>query len=228
MNFNEKPLPNHKNIIHFTSPPRTNPLCLKSKAKLSCAPHPLSPAFAAEQGFLFCMTFCRRCGAQLASHRNVMQLLTVKARSVTCYSSSSHQYLGQLLQDLLIRVSWRLCVRHELWYEACKIPRRGKKERKRGRGGGGELGGVGGRWWSSCVVRDAFEQNTGRVNHSQKVRGTLKATATESHFVANNDLDAAWTLVPHCQKARVFLATCPKYVAFLAVVVGVHFPPEPS
>lgn len=165
------------------------------------------------------MTFCRRCGAQLASHRNVMQLLTVKARSVTCYSSSSHQYLGQLLQDLLIRVSWRLCVRHELWYEACKIPHRGKKERKQGRGGV---------WCSSCVVRDAFERNTGRVNHSQKVRGTLKATATESHFVANNDLDAAWTLVPHCQKARGFLATCPKYVAFLTVIVEVHFPPEPS
>lgn len=215
MNFNEKPPPNHKNVIHFTSPPRTNPPCLKSKARLSCAPHPLSPAFAAEQGFLFCMTFCRRCGAQLASHRNVMQLLTVKAWSVTCYSSSSHQYLGQLLQDLLIRVSWRLCVRHESWYEACKIPHRGK-ERKRGG------------WWSLCVGRDAFEQNTGKVNHSQKVRGTLKATATESHSVANNDLDAAWTLVPHFQKARGFLATCPKYVAFLAVVVGVHFPSEPS
>ena len=79
---------------------------------------------------MFCMTFCRRCGAQLASHRNIMQLLTVKAQSTVCYSSASHQHLGQFLQDLVIRVSWRLCVTHEV-HEACKIQHRGK-ERKGG------------------------------------------------------------------------------------------------
>lgn len=77
---------NHKNRNHFTVPPRTN--TPRTSEQRSCAPHQVSTAFAAEQGFLFGVTFCRRCGAQLASHKHITQLLGVKARSATCYSSA--------------------------------------------------------------------------------------------------------------------------------------------
>lgn len=97
------------NIIHFTVTLRTNPPCPNNKIKLWTVNHTKRGlTCSAEQGFLVCVTFCRRCWAQLASPRSIMQLIREKAY----YSCGRNEYLRQFPQDLIIRVSWGLCITH--------------------------------------------------------------------------------------------------------------------
>lgn len=189
------------NIIHFTVTLRTNSPRLNSKKQLWTVNHTKRElTCSAEQRCLVCVTFCRRCKAQLASPRSIMQLIREKA----CYSCDRNEYLRQFLQDLIIRVSWGPCTTRIVTW-SLQNAMQGK--RKRGN--------------DSCMGRDAFEQNAQSMKHSQKVKDALKATATESHFVANNDLNEDWTPVLHSEMQVVFFVHLSKICCILGWSCGV-------
>lgn len=95
------------NIIHFTVTMRTNPPRLNSKIKLWTVNHiKRELTCSAEQGFLVCVTFGRRCRVHLPSPRSILQLVREKA----CYSCDRNEYLKQFLQGLIIKVSQGPCI----------------------------------------------------------------------------------------------------------------------